>query len=109
MVGISSAELGRMFKMKRKTLGITANVLEEHSGISATHYRMMERGITIIKDPVAIAHICKTLCDDGTLMACWSIAYLKLQFFNQGSLDTAINFFKMGIEYGPMHMEYDYE
>lgn len=109
MVGISSSELGRMFKNKRKSIGITANVIEEHSGIKATHYRMMERGITIIKDPVAVSHICKALCDDGTLMACWSIAYLKLEFFNQQSLDTAINFFRLGIELGPSNMEYHYE
>ena len=105
MVTIDAIQLGNSFREARTNLGISTNEI----GILAElpnpqHYRMMENGKAIMKNPEYIARICNILCDDGNLMAKWCFAYLRIQFTCEENRDDSIKGLAEILNRGPIHM-----
>lgn len=105
MISISNIKVGDMFRERRKNLGISIVNLANECGLAPSHISMMESGKTLIKDGSTITKLCKTLCDDGSLFSYWSMASLKLGFFNEDALELALFHFKSVAKLGPLNME----
>lgn len=109
MISVSNIKVGDMFRERRKNLGVSIVSLASQCDMAPSHISMMEKGQTLIKDGTKVSKLCTILCDDGTLLAYWSLASLRLEFFNESSLLMAIEHLKFVSNLGPMNMESDDE
>ena len=102
---ISALTLGSMFKKRRKQLGLTAAVVASKIGVTSPLILQLETGVNIMKKTNKIAALCHVLCDDGTLMAHWLIAYNELRFFSEDDLAFAVESIKVLMRSGPLSLE----
>lgn len=105
MITIEAKQLGDSFREARMNLGLSTNEISELAKLpNPQHYRMMEMGRAIMKNPEYIARICNVLCDNGNLMAKWCFAYLKLEFTCEENRDESIKGLAEILNRGPIYM-----
>lgn len=102
---ISGKTLGEMFKRRRKQIGLTAATVAQQVGVTAPLILQLENGTSIMKNTKKVSALCHVLCDDGTLMAHWLIAYNELRFFSESDLAFAVETMKVLMRIGPLSSE----